>query len=172
MNINIFEKIGLGNIDYSVFIIATLLVALIAIIIAVISIVKVSGLKKRINAFMKGSDAKSLEKKIVSIIEKNEYLERATEQSQKDIRKIYKNLELTYQKVGLVKYDAFREMGGQLSFSLALLNDKNNGFLLNSVHSSDGCYSYTKEIVDGKCKLELSKEEQKAVDLAIHCNDK
>ena len=44
-------------------------------------------------------------------------------------------MESAYQKMGLVKYDAFNQMGGQLSFSLALLDENNNGFIINSVHS-------------------------------------
>ena len=57
-------------------------------------------------------------------------------------------------------------MGGQLSFSLALLDEHNDGFLINSVHSTDGCYSYTKAIVNGECDLALGKEEQQALDIA------
>ena len=59
-------------------------------------------------------------------------------------------------------------MGGQLSYSIALLDESNNGFLLNSVHSTDGCYSYSKEIRGGKCKLELGEEEQMALNEAMN----
>jgi len=76
-------------------------------------------------------------------------------------------MEFAYQKCGIVKYDAFKQMGGKLSFSLALLNRKNDGFVLNSVHSSDGCYTYTKEIKDGKSDISLGEEEQQALALAI-----
>lgn len=172
MNSKFLESIGLGNIDIGYIIIIILILVVIAIILGIVSVVKVSKLKKRINKFMKGSGAASLEADIVAIKEDNDFLKIATEQSKKDIRKIYRNLELTYQKVGLVKYDAFKEMGGQLSFSIALLNDKNNGFILNSVHSSDGCYSYTKEIKNGECSLALGKEEEQALQMAIHCNEK
>ena len=58
-------------------------------------------------------------------------------------------------------------MGGQLSFSLALLDENNNGFLINSVHSTEGCYSYTKEIKQGECSISLSEEEVKALELAM-----
>ena len=54
-----------------------------------------------------------------------------------------------------------------LSFCLCMLNDKNSGFILNSVHSSEGCYSYTKEINKGECELALGEEEKKALDMAI-----
>jgi hypothetical protein len=67
----------------------------------------------------------------------------------------------------LVKYDAFNQMGGQLSFSLALLDENNNGFILNSVHSAEGCYSYTKEIVNGESSISLGEEEKQALNNAM-----
>ena len=72
-----------------------------------------------------------------------------------------------FQKIGIVKYDAYQQMGGLLSFSLALLDEDNNGLILNSVHSTEGCYTYTKEVVYGECKLELSNEEKVALDQAM-----
>ena len=85
----------------------------------------------------------------------------------KDINNLYKKHESAFQKMGLVKYDAFHQMGGQLSFSLALLDENNNGFIINSVHSTDGCYSYTKRITAGECKLALGKEEEEALSRAM-----
>ena len=48
---------------------------------------------------------------------------------------------MTFQKMGMVKYNAFREMSGDLSYALALLDQRNNGFVLNSVYSKEGGYS-------------------------------
>ena len=76
-------------------------------------------------------------------------------------------MECTYQKCGIVKYDAFRQMGGKMSFCLALLDKRNNGFIINSVHSSDGCYTYTKEIRGGNCSIALGEEEEQALNAAI-----
>ena len=90
-----------------------------------------------------------------------------TENNKKDISNLYRKLESAYQKIGLVKYDAFNQMGGQLSFSLALLDENNNGFIINSVHSTEGCYSYTKEIKNGISALSLGKEEEEALAIAI-----
>ena len=80
---------------------------------------------------------------------------------------ILKKLEFCYQKAGLVKYDAYNQMGGNLSFCLCMLNERNSGFILNSVHSSDGCYTYTKEIKNGECEIALGEEERKALNMAI-----
>jgi len=76
-------------------------------------------------------------------------------------------MESAFQKVGIVKYDAFQQMGGKLSFSLALLDQNNDGFILNSVHSSEGCYSYTKEIKNGECSISLGSEEEVALNKAM-----
>ena len=88
-----------------------------------------------------------------------------------DIRQIFRVLTRTFQKIGIVKYDAYQQMGGMLSFSLALLDEENNGFILNSVHTSDGCYTYTKEIYEGRCELELGSEERIALEKAIGTQD-
>ena len=84
-----------------------------------------------------------------------------------DIRQLYQNMTKTFQKIGIVKYDAYQQMGGMLSFSLVLLDEENNGFILNSVHTTDGCYTYTKEIHEGVCELELGNEEKMALEQAI-----
>ena len=85
----------------------------------------------------------------------------------KHIIKITKQLTTAYQKIGLVKYDAFKEIGGKLSFVLVLLTEDNNGFIINSMHSTkDGCYTYAKEVVNGEAFVILSEEEQQALEAA------
>jgi hypothetical protein len=76
-----------------------------------------------------------------------------------------------YQKMGLLKYDALDEMGGKLSYTLALLNEKNNGYVLNCVHSREGSYSYIKEIIDGNSIVGLSPEEDEALQKALNGED-
>ena len=71
------------------------------------------------------------------------------------------------EKMGLIKYDAFHEMGGKLSFSLAMLDQRDNGFIINAMHTREGCYTYIKEIVDGNSIIVLSEEEQKALNRAM-----
>ena len=73
----------------------------------------------------------------------------------------------TYQKMGLIKYDALNEMGGKLSFSLAMLDEKDDGYIINAMHTREGCYTYIKEIVDGNSIIVLSEEEQKALNRAM-----
>ena len=72
------------------------------------------------------------------------------------------------QKVGILRYDAFNEMGGNLSFALTLLDGNNNGCIINSMHSREGCYNYIKEIVKGESYIELSEEESESLSRAIY----
>ena len=75
-------------------------------------------------------------------------------------------MKFTFQKIGLVKYDALNEMGGKLSFALALLNETNDGFVMNAMHTREGCYTYIKEIIDGNSVIVLAEEEREALDMA------
>ena len=68
--------------------------------------------------------------------------------------------------MGLIKYDALYEMGGKLSFSLSMLNEKNDGYIISAMHTREGCYTYIKEIVDGNSIIALSDEEKESLDMA------
>lgn len=170
MNSLFLDRIGLGSFDLGYLLVAVgvlALISLVAIILLIVQICKTSRLKKRLDKFVVGKDGRSLEQEIVGLCEDNKFLKNNTERNKKDIRELFKRMETAYQKMGLVKYDAFSQMGGQLSFSLALLDENNNGFIINSVHSTEGCYSYTKEIKNGNCSISLGTEEAEALALAI-----
>ena len=171
MNYNLLEEMGIGSFDLTYLFIAAYALVLILIIVVVIQTVKLSKLSKRYKKFMLGKNAKSLEKEIEGIFEDNKFIKTSTEKNRKDIQSLYRKLEGTFQKVGIVKYDAFNQVGGQLSFSLALLDENDNGFILNSVHSTEGCYSYTKEIKKGICEIALGDEEKNALDIAMGVTD-
>lgn len=170
MNSVFLNKIGLGSFDPGYLFIAVIVLAvlmLIVIMLLIVQIIKVKKLKGRLDKFLVGKDGFSLEQEIIGLCEDNKFLKNSTGKNKKDIRNLYKRMESAYQKMGLVKYDAFHQMGGQLSFSLALLDENNNGFIINSVHSTDGCYSYTKEIKNGICSISLGTEEAEALAMAM-----
>lgn len=167
MNYNLLEEIGLGNFDLTYLFIAAYVLILILIIVVIVQAVNFNKLSKKYKKFMLGKNAKSLEKDIIGLYEDNKFIKASTEKNKNDIQTLYKKLENTFQKIGIVKYDAFSQVGGQLSFSLALLDENNNGFILNSVHSTEGCYSYTKEIKDGMCEISLGDEEREALNIAM-----
>lgn len=167
MNFNLLEDMGLGGMDLTYLFLVLAAVTLILLVMVIVLIVQFRKLSKRYQKFMGGKNAKSLEKDIVGLYEDNKLIKASMDKSRKDIENLYRKFEGAFQKIGIVKYDAFNQMGGQLSFSLALLDENDNGFILNSVHSAEGCYSYTKEVKAGLCDIALGDEEKKALDIAM-----
>lgn len=163
MGSSILNSIGLGNLDIGIILAVLATLFIIVLVLAVINTVRLNKLTKKYNFFMHGRAAKSLESEIFNIFEENRALREDVDKAAGDIKDIFRTLKDTYQKLGLVKYDAFEQMGGKLSFCLALLDERDNGFVLNSVHSTDSSYSYIKRITDGKSNIELSREESEAL---------
>lgn len=131
------------------------------------TVCKVQKAEEKVRQIYERQRRKEPGKDIIALFEDNKFIKSESEKNRKDIRNILKKLEFCYQKAGLVKYDAYNQMGGNLSFCLCMLNERNSGFILNSVHSSDGCYTYTKEIKNGECEIALGEEERKALNMAI-----
>lgn len=161
---SVLNKLG---IDLGIVMLVLIVFMIVCIVLVIWLMIKNNRLTNRLNSFMSGRDGASLEKNIYALYEDNKMLKEHMMKHRKDIHNLYKKHESAFQKMGLVKYDAFQQMGGQLSFSLALLDENNNGFIINSVHSTDGCYSYTKRITAGECKLTLGKEEEEALSRAM-----
>lgn len=166
VNNNLLNEIGLGSIDIGYIFIGLIVLIIILLILVIVMLCKISKLNKRCNSFMKGKAGKSLEQDIVRLYEDNQVLKTGMNENKRDIRSINKQLAKAIQKVGIVRYNAFQTMGGNLSYSLVMLDENDNGFILNTIHSSEGCYSYIKDIVNGNCNIVLSEEEQKAIDMA------
>lgn len=153
---------------YRIEIMIGLAVAVVVLLILyLINIIQMSKLKKRYRIFMEGKDAKTLEDTIIKRLDQVDMLLEANSKNEENIKKLFSNMKLTFQKSGLVKYDAFNELGGKLSFSLALLNETNDGYMLNVVHNRDGCYIYMKEIVKGNSVIMLTEEENQALAMAM-----
>lgn len=167
MNYNLLNDMGLGSMDLSYLFIGAFAAIILLLIIVIALLVHLNRLSKKYKKFMGGKNAKSLEKDIMGLYEDNKLIKVSMDKNRKDIENLYRKFEGAFQKIGIVKYDAYNQMGGQLSFSLALLDENDNGFVLNSVHSADGCYSYTKEIRAGLCDISLGDEEKKALDIAM-----
>lgn len=129
---------------------------------------KYNRLKSSYSSFMRGRDGKNLEESILEKFDELDEIAELTRKNQVDIKDIFHDIKGHYQKVGIVKYDAFNEMGGKLSFALTLLDGNNSGWIVNAMHSRDGCYTYIKEIVRGESYIEMSEEEAESLEQAIY----
>lgn len=128
---------------------------------------KYSRLKRNYSLFMKGKDGKNLEESILEKFAELDNIKKIVKRNEENIIKIKKNIKKNYQKSGIVKYNAFQEMGGNLSFALTMLDEENSGWILNVMHTRDSCYMYIKEIVRGESYIELCEEEKESLEHAI-----
>lgn len=166
MTTNIFETIGIP-VDYVILGIAV--IQIIFIILIITALVKLRKMKKNYNTFLSGNDGKSLEEVILKKFDIISLLNESIKDIYAQLKDIDRNMLLTFQKMGLVKYDAFKEVGGRMSFVLVLLSKENNGIIMNCMHSnSEGCYTYVKRVVSGNVKAALSKEEELALKQAMN----
>ena len=150
------------------YIIAGLLILVVLLLILTITtMTKVRRLDRQYDYSMRGKDAETLEDVILDQIEEIRDL-RAEDRSNKDsIRTLNRNQRASFQKYGLVKYNAFKGMGGNLSFAFAMLDYTNSGFVLNCVHSREGCYLCIKVVDMGQTDIVLGNEEQEALEQAL-----
>lgn len=146
-----------------------LIVLVVVLFILLISInMKYNRLKNSYASFMRGKDGKNLESSILEKFNELDLIANIAKRNRQEIHEIIRRTERYYQKQGIVKYDAFQEMGGNLSFALAILDANDNGWIMNAMHSREGCYTYIKEIVKAESFIELSEEEAQALDKAIY----
>ncbi len=154
--------------DYTTDIIAVLSVVTLALLLtSLIQIITISRLKKKYKSFTHLSSEINIEGVLISNQEKIMDLIEDKVIIKEDIKKIYENLNKTFESVAMHKYDAFGGMGGQLSAVIVLINKNLDGFLLNSIHTREGSHLYTKQIIKGKTEQALSKEEQDTIKIAI-----
>ena len=163
------ENTILGNIGLDpVYLIILLFLIQVLLFVMLISVnMKYNRLKTSYSSFMKGKDGKNLEESMLTRFSELDEIAEIAKKNQIDIQDIYKKMKLHYQKIGIVKYDAFHEMGGNLSFALTMLDENDNGWILNAMHSREVCYTYIKEVVKGQSYIELAEEESESLERAI-----
>ena len=160
-----FSDYGLST---DVVLLGALVAILILLILCLVLIGKNSSLRKRYDEFMQNADGKSLEDAFQKKFENMDYINEKIKDIDIHLEGIDNNLLKTYQKVGIVKYDAFKEVGGTLSFVMTLLTKENDGFIMNSMHSNkEGCYIYIKEVKAGEVFMTLSEEERQSLEQAM-----
>lgn len=154
-------------IDPAIIIISLAVVTMLSLAATIICILQTSKMYSRYKQFMKGEDGKSLENILINIIEENKEIKAQDKITKEAVKILSKSVKGSFQKFGMVKYNAFKGMGGNLSFAYAMLDMNNTGFILNSVHSREGCYLYIKDVVNGEAEITLGNEEKEALEQAL-----
>ena len=159
------------GIKLEVIVIILLVLIVILAVLLILTIRKMNFISRKYYVLMSGKKGKDLEKIIFTRFKEMDKVKKNARRVTAEHQKFKGHLDSCYNKIGLIKYDAFENLSGKLSFSLALLNKDNSGIVLNTLHSRDGCYTYAKEIIKGESYITLSEEEKEAIKKAMTLDD-
>lgn len=137
-------------------------------IAVIISNARISKMNKNNKLFMqKLGTGKDISEDLNSYMDRIIALEEAISETHSYCKRLENNMKDCMQKIGMVRYNAYNDAGNDLSFAVALLDDKNNGVVFNGIYSREMSNIYAKPIIEGKCKYNLTKEENEALNKAM-----
>ena len=134
--------------------------------------IKYRRLFKSYDNFMTGRSARNLEDIIILLRKDIRSLKNENKLNREAIRELNKIQRECYQKIGILKYDAFDGMGGKLSFALCILNYRNSGYIINSIHSREVTFNYIRIVENGQTEQVLSREEKIVLEQALGYRDR
>lgn len=162
----IINTIGMNNI-----IIISIVINFVLLIAFLVTVAKVSKLNKKYKEFMqKLGNGKNIEEDLENYMYRVDRVEKQNGEINGIIKGMNKNLEKCVQKIGIVRYNAFKDVGSDLSFTLAMLDENNDGVVLNGIYSREMSNIYAKPVEKGKSTYTLSEEEQEAIKKALEPN--
>ena len=130
---------------------------------------KYSKLQKNYNRFIKKvGNGENIQEDLENFMYKVDKVEKQNAEILGNCSQLSNELEKCIQKIGIIRYNAFKDTGSDLSFALAMLDDKNNGVILNGIYSREMSNIYAKPVENGKSSYTLSEEEKMAIDKAIN----
>lgn len=134
----------------------------------IVMIIKLSTLNKKYRDFMKKvGNGKNLEEDLETYMYRVEKVEKQNGEISTYIKNLDEDLTRCIQKVGIVRYNAFKDTGSDLSFALALLDENDNGVVLNGIYSREMSNIYAKPVEHGKSNYTISEEESQAIQKAM-----
>lgn len=143
------------------------LISLIFLILFIIVNIRLKKLNKNYETFMrklgKGDNLDEMLKRYVNQVQ---IVNDKTEDLNKYCNRLDAEITNCIQRVGIIRYSAFKDTGSDLSFALALLNDNNDGVVLNGIYSREMSNIYAKQVIKGEAVSKASEEERKAIEIA------
>lgn len=127
---------------------------------------KIKKLNNKYYKFMNGLSGANIEQVLEDCIDKTNGVVGKNRELEYQLNTIKRNMYYCVQKIGVVRYNAFDNVGSDLSFSIALMDNNDDGVVLSSLYSRDNSSTYAKPVSGGKSKHALSAEEIKAIDIA------
>ena len=144
----------------------------ILLLLVIIMLCRFSSLNKRYKNFMrKIGRSENLEEDLETYMYKVDRVEKQNASISTQIKNLETDLTKCIQKVGIVRYNAFKDTGSDLSFTLALLDENNDGVVLNGIYSREMSNIYAKPVKNGKSTYTVSEEENQAIEKAINSSE-
>lgn len=154
--------------NYNIEIIIGMAVAFfVLLILYIIEQFRMNHITEKYNALVKDVEGVNLEQLILETLKQVDEIKLDCDKLEKQYLELDNRLKFSIQRVGVVRYNAFADLGSELSYSIVLLDDELNGLVLTSIYGRENSTSYAKPIVKGKSKYALSVEEMQAIDRAI-----
>ena len=150
-------------------VVVLMVLVLLLLIVSIMAFLEVRKLKKRYEMFTGGNKHAeyNLETQFAEYHKTAKSVEEKYEKLASVVKDMDKNMEKCIQKVGVIRYNPFDEVGGKLSYAIAMLDSKNNGVILNGIHSRSGSFTYAKPVELGVSEYVLSYEENQALEEAL-----
>lgn len=164
------EIINLMNTYEDYIILAVIVSYFLAMLLFILIIYRLNKTKKRYETLLRGIKNKNLEDIILNTADKVNYLEGFIKTLHEKIEEVAANLGDSLKNVYLERYNAFPGIGGEQSFSLALLDDEGTGVVITCIHTRDESRTYAKFLRKGHCKQILSEEEKGVIEKALNKN--
>ncbi|MBP3830939.1 MAG: DUF4446 family protein [Clostridia bacterium] len=135
----------------------------------IISNARINRISKNNKEFMKKlGTGKDITEDLNSYMDRIIDLEAALSETHTYCRQLENKMKDCIQKIGIVRYNAYSDAGNDLSFAVALLDNKNNGIVFNGIYSREMSNIYAKPVVNGKSKYNITEEENQALEKAIN----
>ncbi len=161
------EMLNSLGIDPEMLLLVLIAITFVLFILVIFMLIRMQKIYRRYDFFMRGKDAETLEDIIVENHTKMYALQDQEMENRDRMKLLQFSVNHAFQKMSIVKYNAFDGMGGQSSFVLVMLDQDNSGVLLNAMHSRTSCYLYVKEIRNGEPDQALGAEEREALSKAM-----
>ncbi|MHB8064011.1 MAG: DUF4446 family protein [Ruminiclostridium sp.] len=139
-------------------------------ILLIANIKKTNRVRTKYNRFMNGLSDRNMEELLETCLSSANSVNAKNRDIELKINEIERTILQCVQKVGIVRFNAFDNVGSDLSFSIALLDNNDSGVVLSGIYARDSSSTYAKPVSSGKSKYSLSAEEIQAIDIARKTN--
>ena len=147
---------------------AASIMAFFLLIINFFFFLKLKKINKKLKKFLSGKNGKDLEGFLMEQNDKIRTMDKEIQDLFDISGKIHQLSFRGMHKTGLIRFNPFKDIGGDQSFAIALLDGKNSGLLISSLHTKEGTRVYAKPVVQGKpTKYLFTEEEKQAIQMAI-----